>query len=322
MSKLSLSVYLNAYSDAQPSNNPGMSNFKWNRDLNSIFVNNPTNLAASIAPGETRNLFSGLRTLTQDNTTEYSIDLKPLSTNTYVLSWATGAMPRFRLPRSTEADTTTQVTVVVNGPVVTFTSTGGTMFDLIAGSCIVGDYVSIAGPFNPLNQGTFKIIALTTTSFTVEILTGTNEGPITLVAISDIQIFGAAGVQVDDTLVISGGFSPATQGSYDVTAVYANSLEFFSSSLLPIESSILTEAITIYSDAKSLIYLESDSNLHVILNGMDIGQIEPFVIASASQPSFPAKIVPGIFMLKSTVWSLSVTNNGINSANMYFAAVE
>ena len=60
----------------------------------------------------------------------------------------------------------------------------------------------------------------------------------------------------------------------------------------------------------------------MILNGMNIGQIEPFVINSASQPSLGQKVIPGMFMLKSTIWSLSVTNNGINTANVYFAAVE
>jgi hypothetical protein len=74
--------------------------------------------------------------------------------------------------------------------------------------------------------------------------------------------------------------------------------------------------------AKQLVYIESDSPVNVILNGTDIGNIEPFVISNAAQPSFPPKIVPGIFMLKSTVWSLAVLNNGINSANVYFAAVE
>lgn len=322
MSKLSLSVYLNAYSDSNPSNNPGMNNFKWNRDLNSIIVNNPTNQANTVAPGETRSFFNGSRTLAQDGTTQYSIALKPLSTNTYVLSNSAGTAPNFRTPRSTGADATTQVTVVVNGPVVTFSSTGGTAFNFAAVQ--VGDFASFGDQFNVLNQGTFQIISKTATSITVEILTGTNEGPITLGSgfATQVQVFSAAGVQVNDTLVISGGFSPATWGSYTITAVYANSLEFAFTGLLPIENNIQTQAITIYSNVKNLVYIESDSALHVILNGVDIGQIEPFVINDASQPSLGQKVIPGIFMLKSTVFSLSVTNSGLEAANVYFAAVE
>lgn len=322
MSKFSLSVYLNAYSDNCPSNNPSQNNFKWARDINSIIVNNPTNQANTVAPGETRSFFSGLRTLLQDGTTQYSIALAPLQTSVYALSWVGGAAPNFRTARNTGASSTTQVTAVVNGPIVTFTSTGGTPFNF-AGSQ-VGDYVSIGSLFNVLNQGTFQIIGLTSTSFTVSIPTGVNEGPITLGSgfATQIQVFSAAGVQVGDTLVISGGFSLATQGSYIVTAVYANSIWFSSTSLLPIQGPITTQAITIYSNAKTLVYVESDQALHVILNNVDIGVIQPFVSPNAAQPSFPPTIVPGVFMLKSTIWSLSVTNNGINTANVYFAAIE
>jgi hypothetical protein len=324
MSKFSMSIFLQSYDDHHSSNAPSRSSLKWNRDLNSIFVNNPTNQADTVAPGETRVVFNGLRTLGQNGSTSYSIALKPLSSNTYVLSWAgAGAAPNFRTPRTTGADATTQVTTVVNGPIVTFTSTGGTNFNLTSGGCIVGDYVTIGNEFNTLNQGTFKLLALTATSFTIENPTAVGEGPITLGSsfATQVQIFSAAGAQVNDTIVISGGFSATTVGSYVVTAVYAESLEFFSASALPIESNIVTQ-VTIYSNAKTLVYIESDSALDVILNGVDIGQIEPFVISNVALPSLPPKVVPGVFMLKSTIYSLSVTNNGISPANIFFAAVE
>jgi hypothetical protein len=321
MSKFSLSVYLNAYSDPTSSNNPGMNNFKWNRDLNSIIVNNPINQAAAIAPGETRSLFSGVRVLAQDGTTQYSISLKPLSTNTYVLANVSGTAPNFRTPRVTGADATTQVTTQTNGPIVTFTSTGGTLFSLAGVS--VGDFVSIGNLFNILNQGTFQIIAKTAASFTIENPVAVNEGPITLGAgfASQIAIFSAAGVQINDTLVISSGFSQATWGSYEITAVYAESLEFSSTAALPQETGILSQP-AIYSNAKSLVYLESDSALNVIVNGVTVASLEPFIIPNASQPSFPPTIVPGPFLLKATVYSLSVQNSGINPANVFFAAVE
>lgn len=319
MSKFSFSVYLNAYNDAQPSNSPSQNNFKWNRDLASIIVNNPTNQMNTIAPGETRNFFNGSRTLAQDGSTTYSISPKPLSTVSWVLAWDGGTAPDFRTSRANGADNTSQVTVVVNGPIVTFTSTGGTSFNLAAVQ--IGDWVTVSGPFNVLNQGTFQVIAKTANSFTVEIITGTNEGPITLTAASDCSFFSAAGVQVGDTLVINAGFSQASWGSYEVTAVYAESLEFAFTGLLPTESAVQAN-VAIYSDAKQFVYVEADSDLHVIVNGVDIGQIEPFMVNNASSPSLPPALVPGVFMLKSTVYSLSVTNNGINPANCYFAAVE
>jgi hypothetical protein len=566
MPKLSLSVYLNAYSDRHPSNAPDRNNFKWNRDINSCLVNNPTNQANAVAPGETLPIFSGMRTLLQDGTTQYSLALAPFQTSIYALSWVGGTAPNFRTPRTTGADATTQVNVSVNGPTVTFTSglgtyasftgqlpgmispvtitansigtvgnavvltgdgtstiatlianwntanpsnqvtltlgngaqipsagipaqytgtilgtatpvtitannngsagnsvllvgdgassisalisawnianpsnqitlsagdgtqiplggafafftgtpagcativtitadavgtngnnveligdgvssiaalianwnianpsnpvsltsgnggqvplsgtlidlatginpamvalaggvssslqlAGGasaTAFNLLTGGVVVGDQVTIASNFNQLNQGTFQIIGVTANSFTVEIPTGTNEGPILLGSgfATQVAIFSSGGVQVGDTLVISGGFSLASQASYQVTAVFAESVQFSSTNVLPQEGPVMTEAIAIYSSAKTLVYIEADGPLNVILNGVDIGQIEPFVIPNAAQPSLPPEIVPGIFMLKSTIYSLSVQNNGLNVVNTYFAAVE
>lgn len=327
MSKFSLSVFLNGYNDqsfgscsgSSSSNAPSQSNFRWNFDLSSIPATNPTSQQYTVAPGQTLPLFSGTRTLSQDGTTRYSIALKALATSTYVLSGVSGTLPNFRTPRSTGANATTQVTVTVNGPVVTFTSTGGTPFAL--GGVSVGDNVTIGNLFNPLNQGTFSIISLTATSFSVSNLFGAGEGPITLGAgfATQVQIYSAAGVQVGDTLVISSGFSPVTWGSYKVTAVYAESLEFSSTAVLPQESNILTQ-VNIYSNAKQFVYMESDAKVFLVINGVTACDIEPFLITNFNTGCPNNR--PGVFMLKSTIYSLSVVNNGLSPANILLISVE
>lgn len=313
MSKLSFSVYLNTYSDSAPSNNPSLNNVKWARDLSGLVVNNPKSEEYQVAPGESRTLFDGIRALLQDGTTEYSLALKPFSTQTYVLSWTAGTAPNFRTPRAIASDATTEVTVTKNGPVVTFTSTAGTNFNFA--TTLVGDEVTIGSLFNILNQGTFKVIAKTSNSISVENDLASPEGPIVLGAgfADQVAVFSAAGVQVDDTLIINAGFSLVTQGSYKISAVYANSLEFYSASVLPEEDDIQTN-VAIYSSAKQLIYMESDSKLSVIVNGGDACDIEPFVINNAVQP--------GVMMLKSTIYSLEVENNGTDTANLFLIAVE
>lgn len=314
MSKLNFLVFLNAYSDHHPSNDPSLSNFKWNREIDGLCVTNPLSEAFSLAPGETKTLFNGTRTLAQDGTTQYSLTQVPLSTNTYQLNWVGGTAPVFRTARTTGADNTTQVTVTQNGPLLTFASTGGTSFALLSGGVVVGDQVLIGNNFNILNQGTFTVIAVTATSFTIENQTGVAEGPITLSAASQIQIYSAAGVQVGDTLIISGGFSLVTQGSYLITAVTNSYLQFYSTALLPLEGPITTEAIAIYSAAKSLIYLEADQNCSISINGSEICAIKPFIINNC--------IKPGVFMNSSTIYSLSVTNNSVNPAKLYLASAE
>lgn len=316
MPNLNFLVFLNTYSDANASNNPSQNNFKWDREIKGLSVNNPLSLAFSLAPGETKVLFNGTRTLLQDGSTQYSIALKPLSSNTYQLSGVAGTLPNFRTPRITGADATTQVTVTLNGPLVTFASTGGTALALIAGGAVVGDYVRIGNLFNPLNQGEFKILSLSATSFTVENDIGAAEGPITLGAgfASQIQIYSALGVQIGDTLVISGGFSAVTQGSYKITSVAANMLEFYSTDVLPVEGPITTQAIAVYSAAKQLVYLESDQHCSMILNGVAAGDMEPLVIGNSTKP--------GIFMKSSTIYSMSVTNLSTDTASLFLASAE
>jgi hypothetical protein len=483
MSKFSISLFLQAYDDARASNAPSRSPIRWNRDLNGVSVLNPSTVDYTIDPGTTQILFSSIRTLLQDLTTEYSLALLPLSTTTYVLSWVGGTAPNFRTPRVLATDATTQITTSVNGPVETFTITstfatyasftgliagmttsvtitantigtvgnsvvldadgtssistlitawntanpsntitltsgdgtqipsagtyamysgtptgattpvmlqavtigspgnsialvgdgtstiatlisnwnianpsnqvsftsglesqtpaigatidlsggefpdtitltGGTAaqpLNLVTSGVVVGDYVTIGTQFNISNQGTFQIIAVTPSSFSVINPTPIVEGPITLGSsyATQLQIYGATGVQVGDTLVISSGFSPVSWGSYVITAVFAESLQFSSTAVLPQEGPITTE-VTIYSDAKQFIYIEANNPIGVSLNGSANITIQPFLLTSCGC----AKNEPGMLMLKSTIYSISVTNSGINTVNITLAACE
>src|SRR5271154_6046255 len=123
--KLNFLIYLNAYSDVNPSNNPSRNNFRWTRDVNGLAVSNPSSIGFSLAAGETRTLFNGSRILTQDSSTQYSIALAPIAgQNTiYQLTWSGGTNPGFRTSRVSGAGASTQVTTSLNSTVLTFTST-------------------------------------------------------------------------------------------------------------------------------------------------------------------------------------------------------
>jgi hypothetical protein len=321
MSNFNFLIYLNAYSDRNPSNNPSKNNFRWERALNSIPVGKPSSLDFSLAPGETKTVFDGTRVLTQDGTTEYSIAPAMNKLATYQLTWVGGTSPSFRTARTTGADSTTSVTVTLNGPVVTFTSTSGTNFDLISGGVVVGDWVNVGNLFNLDNQGMWQIIAVTATSFSVANLGGVAEGPIALGAgfASQVDIYSSAGVQINDTLVISGGFSPVTQGSYVVTAVTDGWVQFSTTAVLPVEGPILTEGITIYSDAQRLVYLESDQHVTMSLNSSSGDEINPLIVNGCNGCQ---QTIPGMFLRTSIVYSMTVTNVSQSTASLFFAAIE
>lgn len=316
MAKFNIFVHLQAYADQNVSNNPSKNYFKWSAENQGISSDKPESLQIELAPGETRSLFNGSRSLAHDGTTEYDLTLKPGTSNTYVLEASDGTLPNFRAARTTGADATTEITITKNGSVLTFASTGGTPLDLIVGSVQVGDTVSLGTVFNQANRGQFSVIAVTATSFSVENAGGQAEGPITLGASFgvEIEIFSALGVQKGDKLRISGGFSPASLSTYDVTDVYANRLEFYSTKVLPNQSSVLTNAVAAYFSSKQLIYIETTGKIDLTINGAAAGDVESFV--GASPPA------PGMYLRKSTMWSASITNTGLSPVSVYVAAIE
>ena len=313
MSKMNLLAHLNIYEDANPTNNPTMNNVKWTLDQQGLELNEPESKSLILQAGESLSLFSGLVNISDDVTTTYDIALKTGTSNTYKISHNSGTAPNFRTARVTGADNTTEVTVTKNGPVLTFTSTGGTLFSLLAGGCQVGDEVRISGGFNSANQGKFKILALTATKFQVENDAGQAEGPITLANVSDIQIFSAAGVQVGDKVSLESGFSSLTLGTYEITDVNPDYIEIYSIRSLPEETNILTQ-LKIYNNSKQFIYIESDKKVSISLDGNTIGNIEQLKAGTS--------LKKGVFMKSGEVYEASITNVSSDAAKIFYAIAE
>jgi hypothetical protein len=315
-------VFLQAYdvnsgSCPSSSNAPKQSNFRWTRELTNESISSALSETFQIAPGQTQSLFSGVRTLSQDNTTNYSIALAPLQTNIYQLTYNSGTAPAFRTLRVIGTDATSQVTTSINGPILTYTFTGGTLPSLA--SVQPGDDVLIGSNFNLQNQGLtgiWQIISVTSNSFSVVNPTGIVEGPITLGSgfANQVRIFSAAGVQIGDTLAITGGFSPVSRNSYQVTLVTDYWLQFSYAGSLPSEGPINTE-VTVYTMNKTMVYLESDQPVELLLNGAVSGPIVVPVVSNGVP-------FPGMFLLNSNIYSLSVINNSINQANITLLSAE
>lgn len=321
MATLKTLIFLQGYegsssSSCSSSNAPSKNFFKWTRE-NQSSISQALSETFTIAPGESQTLFSGTVALTQDGTTQYSLALAPFQSSIYQLTNTAGTAPTFRTLRTIGIDATTQVTTSVNGPILTYIFTGGTLPDLT--SVQPGDNVLIGNDFNTLNQGTtgiWQIISKTTTSFSVVNPSGYVEGPITLGSgfANQVRIFSAAGVQIGDTLIISSGFSPISWGSYQITQVTDNYLQFSFLGQLPSETGVMTE-VAVYSMAKTMVYMESNQNLTITLNG---GSPGPTIVPIVSNGS----VFPGMFLLNGITYSCSVTNNSINTANVTLLSAE
>lgn len=311
MSILNVLVHINAYKDKIPTNNPKKSNFKWTLDQQGTSIENPESKSIVVKSNEESTLFSGLVSLDQDNTTTYDIALKSGSTNTYVLSHNSGAQPNFRQPRNIGGNGTTLITVTKNGPLLSFESTGGTNIDLDAAGVVIGDSVKLGSAFNVINQGLYEIVSFTQTSFQVKNIVGINESNIALG--SSIEIFSKNGVQIGDELKINNGFSSVTFDTYEVTDVSANSIEIYSQSSIPSETNVLAN-LKIFSNAKSFVYVETDVDLEIAIDGSDYYEIKPMKCGNISKK--------GVFLKTGNCYEIKVRNSSSNDANVFYAVTE
>lgn len=319
MSKTNLLIHLNAYEDQNATNNPVRNNFKWTRDAIGIDIEQPTSRSISLQPGEIHRLFEGLSDLSSDTTTTWDLSLKSGSTSTYVLKSSSGTAPEFREARSTGADATTEVTVTKNASLLTFSSTGGQVFDLVSGGVAIGDIVRIGSEFSSINQGKYKILSFSATSFTVESELGVAEGPIVLGAdfVNQVKIHSDSGVRIGSKIDLVSGFSSVSFGTYDITDVADDFVEFFSNKELPEETSVSNDpaAILIYENPKKLLYIESDQELSIRIDGGTItNKILPMAAGKDRQP--------GVFLSSSLIKSAEIENTSKRLAKIFYVTAE
>ena len=175
MSASNLRIGWLVYNDNVASNNPYVRVFDLAYNILGSSVSEPKAEDLLIPAGSSMTIFSGTRTTSIDGTTAFDIT-KPYATlNTYRFSRSAGTQPQFRTNRAIAVDNTTQFAVSVNGPVITLTNSGGTAPDF--SSVVVGDIVRIdsSAGFAANNQGTFTIIAKTTTSISIKNTSGVAE---------------------------------------------------------------------------------------------------------------------------------------------------
>jgi len=317
--KMNLNIHINAYDDETATNSPSRSNVKWNREMQGIDICEPESKSIKLQANQEVTLFSGTVSTNADITTTWDLSLKAGSTNIYRIQYNIGTAPDFRIARVSGADATTEVTITKNAKLLTYTSTGGTLFDLLSAGAIVGDEVRIAGVFNAANQGKFKIIAITATSFTVENEIGVAETGIVLGALfaTNVNIYSTDGVQINDKTDIIAGFSLVTFGTYDIVDVSHDYIEIYSNESLPEESGISNNpsVMEVYRDAKQFLYMESDKHIEVTINdSLTPNEIIPFQIGSSKKS--------GVFMSKASLKSCKIKNKSQETANIFYVSAE
>jgi hypothetical protein len=315
MAKMNILINLNAYSDPTSSFTPNLNNFKWVREYSGLAINEPTSSSFTLGVKESITLFNNSRTLSHDGTTVYDLSLKAGSANTYILKASSGTSPSFKTLRATAVNATTIVDLTKNGNLMTLTVTGGPAVNFTS-TVSVGDILKLdSASFDPLNLGKFTILSVTSSSLSFENINGLAQTSITIGAgfAEEFKIFSAVGVQKEDKVKIGGSFSLLSQGSYPITDVEDNKVEFYFTGTLPLETKTTT-GINVYSSSKQILYVESNKKTKLTLDGSVENIIQPSSNGSA--------VVNGFFLIKSDIYSLSIENLDSAIANIFVATVE
>lgn len=323
MSTLNFQLNAISFNDNKPSNNPSIRVFDLAFKILGQPVDKPMSENLCIAPGETRTIFNGTRTIAIDGTTAFTITRPDPSLNTYRFTNSAGTAPVFRTNRVPAIDNTSTFAVTINGPLATYTNTGGTALDTT--NVVVGDILKIenGSGFNPVNCGRFIILAKTSTSITVQNLSAAPE-TVTIIDFTKVMAYSNGGsnnqIQIGDKVVISAGFSPASFGTYEIAEITPNWFEvsIAAPNGLPIEAGIIPGAtgMIFYSSAKKFVLIAAQQRCSVRHNGdtSDSNILDPI---EANNPERPA-----IYVKQGLSFSLSIKNLGLETLNVIVASAE
>ena len=323
MSTLNIYKKIVAFNDTDQTNAPKLQPINWNRStLNAIPVEAPSTNPYCLYALSTKDIFDGSVTLAYDATTEFTLTLSPLSSSRYRLTWTDGKDPVFRTARTVALDDGDLTITIQSNQTAVVTHEDGAVFS----SVVVGDDVFIPGVstgdtalFSTLNEGHWVVLDASSTQLVLVRETGVVFSGITeTVAITDnsqVLIYSSAGVQIDNVVDFVSGFNSSILHTYEIVEVTSSFIEFESSSPLALQTVIPgVNSIVVYDSAKRYIYIESNQELDVTINGVTLPSIIPFQSGNNDYP--------GIFELSSIIYSLSLTNRSTQQANVVVISVE
>lgn len=321
MNILNIITQLLAYSDATVSDNPQLRNIDWTRRISGIAISKPEFDTRVIAPGESHTIFDGSRTTSLSGSSVLEIELLSPSENRYRVT-ATSGPSGFRTARSVSGIVGAVVTVN-NNSVATFAFSGATLTGVIVGDIlrVKGQVTNDTGPFafSPTNAGLWKIIGVSGSTVQAvrlvgQSFSGVNETVAT--ATADVSFYSSSGVQVGDTVDITGTFSMATHRAYQISDVTPDTFDLVSAMPLPEETvTYVSGSIAFYVGAKKLVYVEVDQDAVVRFNEdeSDNNRVNPIIAGESSLVGYLHKY--------GTSYRVVLINKSINSLNVkYFLA--
>ncbi len=327
MATLNLSTKILAWEGDPVSSNPKRRLIDWDRQVLQIPVQDAGDAPpVRLAPGESRVVFDGGRTLTADGTTEYQVSLTSLDTSRYRLAWTgTGTSPGFRAARALALSGGSLTFSLQANSTMLLTSSLGSVF----GAVQDGDVVTVAGlatgeaPFaDPLNEGDWAVLVASATQLTLArpsgtVFAGAYQASVPVAVDSQVLAYGATGVQAGDLVSLRAAFPTMVRGSYPVLAVTSRYLDF--ESPLPLAGVTVVPgatAVLVYTQGKRWVRVEADQEVVVSINGDTSGSqvVVPWIAGNED--------APGEYQVTTIVYSLSLTNTSSTRARCLVFSAE
>lgn len=322
MATLRISTNVISYGDPDATAQPRLRHFDWLRAQSITDAANPRSETYTLAPGESRTVFSGVRSLTLDGTTEMEVDLVVGTAMDYRIRHSgNGLAPGFRTSRGLDLTGAT-VTVTVNAnETATFGVAAGSFAGAVAGDVLwlPGSADGVTSPFSVANQGQWLILSATASTIVARRTEDFN-AEAQSVAVTDVDhvvAFSAAGVQVGDKVEVISGFQTANRGTFPIVEVTDRSIVV--RSVLPlVDETVIPGAgsLVVHSNAKRWLRLESDQEVSVRCNGdaTNLTRIVPWVAGDAA--------MCGEYSRTGPTYSLTLVNLSLSSAQVSLVSIE
>ena len=281
MSNFRISTHLVAFRGSMENSNPLQRTLDWQRTVQVADAENAVSTSGTLAPGETRTLFSGARTLLVDNTTEFSIELVPGETGVYRIRHTDGMAPGFRTTRTLSGIGSASVAVTVNADAtVFFDVTSGTFAGALAGDILwlPGDSEGVSSPFELENQGFWQILKATSARITARRLQGLFNG-VSQSAVSvdatTVRAFSSDGVQAGEKIALMDGFVSANLNTFPIGEVTDAYVDVIAGGGMVAETGVLpgTDGVAAYRASMRYVRVETDRECVVRVNG-DSGNLQ------------------------------------------------
>lgn len=312
------------YSDGTVTDNPHMRAIDHRRRMESLPVKNPYQNNLVLKPGQSFSVFENSINSGLDITSVLDLTVASSTESVYRLKIASGS-GSFKTARSTSS--LAQCNVTVNNNAMAIFDFAGADISQVQ----VGDIMRIAGnktystlsnfAFNPLNSGNWIVIGISGTKISaIRKVTSAFEGITESISdcSGDVDFFADDGLSEGNKISISGAFSPASYGVYEIQDVTPTEIFLMASMPIPEETGInyADNAVIFYTGTKKLIYIEVDQECVVKFDGgtENTNKISPVKAGD--------KLLPGYLHKWGDTYSCIIINKSMTQCNIKYFTCE